>query len=118
MKTFVLPLPPNRANARWHWRTEKQKKDTWFTHADALYRVSKEPPMAPGKTRVTAKLYTWNKMDIDNLFGRVKWPMDWLVRRGYLADDDPDSIEWAGIPKQEVDRKNQRIEITLEEIEK
>ena len=109
---FVLPLPPNRANARWHWRTEKRKKDIWFTLADVLYGTSKEPPAK--LTKISAVLYTWNKMDADNLFGRVKWPCDWLERRGWISGDDPDSLEWEGIPKQFIDRKNQRIEITLE----
>ena len=27
---FVMPLPPNRANARWHWRTEKRLKDEYY----------------------------------------------------------------------------------------
>jgi hypothetical protein len=111
---FVLPLPPNRANARWHWRTERQKKVLWFTLADVLYKPSKEPPIEAGKARISATLYTWNKMDVDNLFGRLKWPCDWLERRGWIAGDDPDSIEWAGIPQQFIDRKNQRVEITLE----
>tara|TARA_R110000824_G_C15038842_1_gene660179 strand:- start:222 stop:578 length:357 start_codon:yes stop_codon:yes gene_type:complete len=111
---FTLPLPPNRGNARWHWRTEKRKKDSWFVHADLLYKPSKKPPMA--KAKISAKLYTYNKMDVDNLFARLKWPLDWLTRRGYIVDDDPDVLDWQGIPKQAVDRKNQRLEIQLEEI--
>ena len=76
--------------------------------------VSTKPPMA--KAKISAKLYTYNKMDVDNLFARLKWPLDWLTRRGYILDDDPEILDWQGIPKQAVDRKNQRLEIQLEEI--
>ncbi len=116
MMKFILPLPPNRANSRWHWRTEKAKKDSWFMHADTLYRPSKEPPTK--MARISATLYTWNKMDVDNLFGRLKWPCDWLERRGWISGDDPDSLQWVGIPKQSIERKNQRLEITLEVLDK
>jgi len=44
----------------------------------------------------------------------MKWVVDWLVKRGYLVDDSPTYLEWV-MPTQEIDRKNRRIEITLEE---
>ena len=52
-------------------------------------------------------------MDGDGLVSRAKWPVDWLVKRGYLVDDSPIYLEWV-MPTQEIDRKNRRIEITLE----
>ena len=44
---------------------------------------------------------------------RLKWPLDWLTRAGYIADDSAPSLRWAGMPEQEIDRKNRRVEITL-----
>ena len=69
------------------------------------------------KAKISVKLYTYNKMDVDNLFARLKWPLDWLTRRGYIVDDSPDILDWQGIPKQKIDRKNQRIEIILERVD-
>ena len=38
----------------------------------------------------------------------------YLVNTGFIVDDMPDVLEWE-LPKQAVDRKNQRIEICLDE---
>ena len=111
---IILPLPPNRGNARWHWRTEKRKKDDYFLRC----RISRYKPFpAEPFTHATIKatLYTWSTMDTDNLMARMKWPVDWLVRSGYIVDDSPDVLVWT-LPEQAVDRKRQRIEIDLEAI--
>jgi hypothetical protein len=54
-------------------------------------------------------------MDLDNLMARCKWPVDWLVIRSVIAGDSPKELEWE-LPRQLIDRKDQRIEIELEEI--
>ena len=113
---IVLPLPPNRANARWHWRTEQRKKSDYFYRCQAS--PNPQPPVyAFKKVIVSATLYVWGTMDTDNLFARLKWPMDYLVGRGFIQDDKPKVVEWDGIPSQEIDRKHQRIEITLEPVD-
>ena len=111
---IVLPLPPNRANARWHWRTEKRKRADYFLRCHCT--DWKQPRKPHSHVRLTATLYVWSRMDMDNLMARMKWPLDWLVRNEFLTDDGPDVIEWVGLPTQVVDRKNQRIEIELEDI--
>jgi hypothetical protein len=113
---LTLPLPPNRGNARWHWRTENRKKGAYWQHCD-VFRMGRDFPTGwpngtPEKVRVRVTLYVWNRMDVDNLMARLKWPLDWLEAYEYIPDDGP-SLEWAGMPEQEIDRKNPRIEIAL-----
>ena len=61
-------------------------------------------------------MYLWSTQDADNLMARLKWPLDYLTRAGFIADDSPAVLDWVGMPEQFVDRKNQRIEIELREI--
>lgn len=44
-------------------------------------------------------------MDVDNVFARIKWALDYLVTDKILRGDSPREIEWDGIPTQEVTRK-------------
>ena len=107
---ITLPLPPNRGNSRWHWRTEKKKKDAYFL--ECLARYGKLPNVTFSRATIGATLYTHQPMDEDNLMARLKWPLDWLVIREYIADDSPEVLEWTGVT-QFIDRKNQRVEIWL-----
>ena len=108
---LTLPLPPNRGNARWHWRTENKLKNEYYDLC--LFSVRVRRPMSmPDRMRITVKLFTWSQMDTDNLMARLKWPVDFLVRRGYIRDDSPDALTWE-MPTQAIDRKNQRIEVEL-----
>lgn len=112
---LTLPLPPNRANARWHWRTENRQKQSYHLHCIGA-DVGKRPPQPYPKARITATLYVWSLMDQDNLMARLKWPLDWLVERQIITDDNAKHLEWSGLPTQVVDRKNQRIEFDIAEI--
>ncbi len=112
---LTLPLPENRANARWHWRTEKKKKDAYYL--SCLARYGKLPRATFERAVISVDLYMWNLMDrVDNLPARLKWPLDWLVLRRYIVDDSAKVLEPGSI-RQFVDRKNQRLEVTLTEIE-
>ena len=123
---LTLPLPPNRANAREHWRVTHRKKKAYY--AEAQRALMDQRPwvvdMATGKPRVraerpctkpmrlTATLYVWSKMDRGNLVARLKWLEDILVTFGLLVDDNE---EWLDLqmPTQVIDRKEQRVEIIL-----
>ena len=114
---ITLPLPPNRANARWHWRTEQRKRTDYELRCRVFSTMEPgqdEPDMPWERARIKATLYVWSRNDLDNLMARMKWPVDWLVKAGYLVDDSPDHLEWVGLPEQHIDRRNQRIEIELE----
>lgn len=110
---LTLPLPANRANSRWHYMTESRIKRHYYDQC--LVRYAKLPKVTLERARVTVRLYVHQKMDDDNLMARLKWPVDWLVIRGFIVDDKPDVLEWGPVT-QEIDRKNQRIEIELEVI--
>lgn len=111
---LTLPLPPNRLNAREHWRTTLRKKKEYYAAAD-LALVAQVPLSHPTLTRpkITATLYVWSKMDPDGRTGRLKWLIDSLVRYELLVDDSDEHLDWTEIPKQVIDRKSQRVEITL-----
>ncbi len=113
---LTLPLPPARGNARWHWRTENRKKHDYYDLCLATVKT-KRPRRPYNKVRISVAAYTWNIMDRDGLYSRFKWPLDWLVLRGYIADDSPTVLHDWGYVTQKIDRKNQRIEIELEELQ-
>ncbi len=105
---ITLPLPENRANARWHWTTERKKRDDYYLRATMACQWRPQKPLQALKVHAT--LYTYNRMDEDNLAARMKWPMDWMELRGFVEDDKHIALTC----EQAVDRKNQRVEITLE----
>jgi Holliday junction resolvase RusA-like endonuclease len=69
------------------------------------------------RVTIKATLYVWQMSDQDNLVARLKWPLDYLVKRRFILDDSPKVLEWVGMPDQKIDRKNQRVEIEINPIE-
>ena len=118
---LVLPLPPNLANKAFgHWAKKHRARRAYGLRCWAWYGDAGHEPKRPQqpfkRARIAAKLYTWAPMDADNLEARLKWTQDWLVEAGFIVDDSPAVLEWYGRAEQEVDRKNRRVEITLEQI--
>ena len=126
MTRFVIPLPPNRANARGHTRwMNRAKKDYWkaldniqafgtsLTYGDG-FSIPKPPAEPHEKVETSAVLYVWNAMDHGNAMNRLKWIEDWIVRAGYVVDDSPEHWEWTAIPRQQIDRSHPRVELTME----
>lgn len=117
MATLELPMPPNMANSRMHWRAKDRKRREYYTHATTVLLLGLGVPKRPiVKARVRVTLYVWAMMDYDNMMARLKWPLDVLVKSGWLEDDGPDHLEFAEMPTQVVDRKNQRVAIELEAV--
>ena len=113
---FHFPMPPNRANARGHWRKHHRGMTAYYSQLDALlmFRRLPKPPRTPyGEVRATATLHLYNLMDQGNALNRLKWIEDWLVSRDYVVDDSPKHFTYTGLPTQVIDRKNQRIELEL-----
>ena len=112
---FTLPLPPNMGNMRLHWRQRNRKKKDYWLRCDIAMRLKWPSRGQPWeRATISAHFYVWNLMDDDNAMSRVKFPVDWLVNQGYIVDDSRKVLTWTGLPEQTIDRKNQRLEITLE----
>lgn len=112
---FTFPLPPNLANGRMHWRTLTRKKTAYNADCDVLQLHELPPPPAQPFARATiaVTLTVGAQMDHDNAVARCKWPIDWLVTRGYLVDDKPKHLSWTGFPLQRVRRSEHGVDITL-----
>ena len=110
---FILPLPPNLANGRMHWAAKNRKRRVYMLTCRA-WKIPRRPVEPLTRARIRATLFVFNRMDRDNLTARLKWPVDFLVQRGYILDDSEDVLEWAGLPSQQIDRRHQRVEIELE----
>jgi hypothetical protein len=105
---IVLPLPPNMANGRMHWRAKDRKRNEYFEACDEWKNSSvvPSPPSRPiAFAELRALLTLWNPMDDDGAMARIKWSLDWLVTRGYLAGDSRKHVRWHSVPDQQIDRK-------------
>ena len=108
MRRMTLPLPYNWGNERIHWAKEAKLKKAFMLRATAM-----EPwrPAAPYETlHVHATLYTYNRMDEDNLHARMKFVLDWLEMREIVVNDRDVRLKC----EQAIDRKNQRVELVLD----
>ena len=114
---LVMPLPPNVANERGHWRTRNRRKLAFMGECDhrQLLGLIPPPPERPwSHVTLAAHFHLHNLMDKhDNLRFRLKYPSDWLVTRGYIDDDGPDNITVVGVD-QCIDRKDKRLVLDLE----
>jgi hypothetical protein len=104
---LALPLPPNVANSRGHWRTRNKLRAEFFEACDLrlLAQQIPAPPDQPWRrVMVSAHLVVGSRMDDDNAMARCKYALDWAVRTGYLVDDRAANCWWRGIPTQTVSR--------------
>ena len=125
---IILPLPPNMANSRMHWRVKNKARqeymalcDVWSTRVEdgrVFFSGPSPPHHACGyvvQVAISAVIHHTHTMDQDNSMARLKWPVDWLVRNGYMVNDDPDHLVWTGLPTQVKCKKdNRRVEFLLE----
>lgn len=114
---LVLDLPARQLNVRSHWRVRQRARILFFEASDnrQLLGLVARPPFMPWeRSRVWMHFRLWNRMDQDNLWARAKDVCDWLRTRGYIANDDPKSLDLT--VTQEIDRSNRCVEITLEPV--
>lgn len=105
---FVLPMPENLANSRMHWRAKLSKRQRYETLLTNLLHARHLPgvPVLPfERVTVYAQLRLWSGMDEDNAVARCKWPLDWIVKAGYVEDDRRKHLRWGAFPEQVVTRK-------------
>jgi len=116
IKIFLGTPPDVGGNARKNWRTTLKGKKKYLAECDERQLLGLVPP-PPAKPislcRIATHFRTHCTLDWDNACARQKYPLDWLVTRGYLLDDSPKVIPACPIVTQEIDRKNKQIEITI-----
>jgi hypothetical protein len=120
---ITLPLPPNMANARRHWRVTLRDKKAYWLRCDIFAAPEWEDGEAwilrkGQRYSISATLYMPRAMDDDNALHRCKWSLDWLVANVYLPGDSRKHITWDGMPEQVIEREEPRVEFTIKPIAK
>jgi hypothetical protein len=113
--TLTLPMPPNMANGRGHWRKKHKAQQAYRSACVArLYggTLPALPDVPPTPVTITSTLYLWATMDDDNALARIKHAADFLKWAGYIVDDRRQHCRFT-IPEQVIDRKNQRLVLTI-----
>ncbi len=113
--TLVLPMPPNLANARMHWRTKHRAKVDYWATLDMwqAHKLIPPPPSQPfAKASLRSAMLLGAAMDDDNAMHRHKFALDWLKTRGYIVDDKKKCLTWEGFPSQTV-KRGQPYTLTL-----
>ena len=129
---FTLPLPPNLANTTYaHWSVKRKAMKRymescdhwWLLEGRSVFRKNGWRSLGTRTTpflrraEISATLYLHQRMDTDNLMARLKWPIDWVVQMGFIADDSLDHLIWIQSPQQEILRSNAHVSLTLREEE-
>jgi hypothetical protein len=83
-----------------HWTAKHRAKKEYWGYLDAAVTVKRLPraPKRPyTKARLDAELHHTHDTDNDNREARLKYALDWLVSRGYVADDSDRCLERTGL---------------------
>lgn len=118
---LTLPMPPIASNRRHgssrHWRAIEREKKAYWEQLDVLQLVRRIPPSpaAPiARATLRSTMYLGAAMDDDNAVIRHKWPIDWLVRAGFLASDRRTCLRWESLPDQVIKRDGDyRLALTI-----
>ena len=115
--TMTVPMPPNVANARQHWRVKHNSKQEYWGKLNVLQAsglLPKPPYPTPHRSLIHARMFLGAPMDHDNALARMKFLLDWLRAERYIFDDSPKCLEWQGFPEQIIKRDgNYRVELSL-----
>lgn len=132
-----LPEPPslNAMLALAKRRTRKTRTGGWMKRSlpvvydQALERYELETVAALRTQRVKPPAVPWprwrvvsvdfrlaNVRDWGELLASLKWPLDVLVRQGFVADDSPRELEPPPCPTQRVDRKRRGVTLVIEDV--
>ena len=126
-------MPPNIANgSHGHWASRHKAKLAYWAELDLMqgpkswtrrdpkkgdvtYQIPAPPKRPWPKATIQSVMVLGAAMDDSNAMRRHKWVEDWLVTRGYIADDRKKCLTWGGFPEQVITRKEvARIVLTLE----
>lgn len=112
MKFIILePIPSGNVILRSHWATRRRLLTRYEKEILAILILPLlEFPKNKMSVRITS--YRARLLDKDNLYFGAKVLVDALCRMRLIRDDSPRWLELE--VEQEVDRKNQRTEISIE----
>ena len=112
--TILGPLPSLNKLLRTHWAKRRQlknsyKREIWVQGGiHDIFNVKKK------KQAISIIVYQpFRRFDEDNLVGATKLLVDALRETGFIYRDSPKWLKRE--VRQEIDRKNPRVEITVEE---
>lgn len=114
---LVLPVPPNRANARGHWLTIHRERGRYEAEVWKYILIARKfLPKEPAEfTSWQADFFLTKFYDADNLVSLCKWPIDTLVKGKIMKDDSPKHAWPSGFPTQTKCKKSEvRLELTLD----
>lgn len=133
--TMDLPLPPslNEMLALAKRRTRRGRTGGWMRRslpvvydqaleayelaAVAALRVQgRTPPPMPWSrwALVAVHFRLFNPRDWTELLASLKWPVDVLVRRGFVLNDSPREMDPPPTPTWAIDRKRLGVTLTIE----
>lgn len=136
--TITLPEPPSlnqmldlakrrtrrTRNGGWMKRSlpvvYDQRLEAYEVEAMAALRTQGvKPPREPWHRwrLVSAHFRLANLRDWTELMASLKWPVDVLVRQGYVADDSPKEMAPPPTPTQEIVRGNRGVVLRIERAE-
>lgn len=94
---------------------DRELKDYGLRCDAALRGIGIRPPMAPWPTwRLVAAHFQLHALrDPIELLASLKWPVDALVRLGFVLNDSPRELLEVPRPTQSLDRANRLIRLTI-----
>ena len=119
-EVLALPLAPNLANSRMHWRAKHAAKTQYFGECETLFQSylipapEANPLTRKVKKRVRVTMFVKLISDHDNATARLKWSLDFLVRNNYLWDDSPEWCELLMPVQMKANGTPERVEIEIE----
>lgn len=113
--TVILPIvtPSPNVLLRMHWTERRKIKNDYMTWL-AMANANDDKYKAKWKEKRKIQIISYRKrlLDPDNLVGSFKLLIDAVQETGLIFDDSPEYLIL--LPsEQEIDRENQRTEITI-----
>jgi len=111
---FTLTTLPPSPNKRVHWAVKRKMRDEY---AWLMIQAMGVPRLKVlGKARVDIVRYAIRMMDKDNLYASMKQVIDALRMAHIIVDDTEEHITLTVTQERVHAKKDQRVEITVEEL--
>lgn len=120
---FTLPVPDAKTggNNRGHWAATHKARKRAALEAKQVCNSERVKAGVREETwplvTITVDWYGWNRPDRDNALSRCKPYIDGIVAAGLIPDDGPEHVRSVQVRRVEVDRRDPRVEITVERLD-